>query len=272
MTEIFGSPIMGGGGSDLNFKIIAVASESALPSSAAENTIAVITTTPISEWEMSAVTSPTWSAPEGYVYITTRASYLGDGIGFNAIKKNGLWVHPTGCQQYVSGAWVQKTAKIYQNGAWTGWMGKTLLYNSGDECQSITGGWAAKAVGIQYYPALAPTITKNDGLVTVSLLTSTTTEWKAGIYTTNNQINLTKYQTLTLHGRGEGADEYCKAWLVALPSLSEWQSYPQVSILNQSMTDISLDVSALSGGYYIAIGVAKSSNSTIAYMQSLYAV
>lgn len=265
--------VLSGGGSDLNFKVIAVASESALPTSAAENTIAVITTTPISEWEMSAVTSPTWSAPEGFVYITTRASYLGDGIAFNAIKRNGLWVYPTGCQQYVSGAWVSKIAKIYQNGAWAGEGGmvKTWLYNNGDECQSITGGWAAKAVGIQNYPALAPTVTKNDGLATISLLTSTTIEWKAGIYATNKQIDLTNYQTLTLHGRGEGTDEYCKAWLVALPSLSEWQSYPQVSILNQSMTDISLDVSALSGGYFIAIGVAKSSASTISYMQSLYA-
>lgn len=255
----------GGGGSSLNFKIVAVASESVLPSSAAENTIAVITTTPITSYVFSS-TAPT-SPMEGMVWFHTGTVST---VGFNAVKKNGLWVYPTGCQQYISGAWVSKTAKTYKNGAWAEWMVKTWLYNNGDECQSITGGWAAKAVGIQYYPALAPTVTKNDGLVTVSLLTSTTTEWKAGIYVTNKQIDLTNRHTLTLNGRGEGTDEYCKAWLVALPSLSEWQSYPQVSILNQSMTDISLDVSALSGDYYIAIGIAKSSASTIAYMQSLY--
>lgn len=267
MAEIFGYPIMGGGGSDLNFKVIAVTSESALPSTAAENTIAVITTAPITSYVFasSAPTSPT----EGMVWFATGTA---SGVGFNAIKKNGLWVYPTGCQQYVSGAWIEKTAKTYQNGAWAAWQIKTWLYNAGDECQSLTGGWAAKAVGIQYYPALAPTVTKNDGLATVSLSITTTTEWKAGIYATDKQIDLTNYQTLTLNGRGEGTDEYCKAWLVALPSLTEWQSYPQVSILNTSMADISLDVSALSGSYYIAIGVAKSSNSTNAYMQSLYAV
>lgn len=142
MAEIFGYPIMGGG-SDLNFKVIAVASESALPSTAAENTIAVITTTPISEWEMSVVTSPTWSgAPEGFVYITIRASYLGDGIGFNAIKRNGLWVYPTGCQQYVSGAWASKVAKIYQNGTWADWrLVVKQLYWNGDKCENVTGGW-----------------------------------------------------------------------------------------------------------------------------------
>lgn len=126
MAEIFGSPIMGGGGSDLNYKVIAVASESALPSSAAENTIAVITTTPITSYVFSA-TAPT-SPTEGMVWFATGTAST---VGFNAIKRNGLWVYPTGCQQYVSGAWVTKTAKTYRDGAWADW--DIVLYSSGKQ-------------------------------------------------------------------------------------------------------------------------------------------
>ena len=126
MTEIFGYPIMGGGGSDLNFKAIAVASESALPSTAAENTIAVITTAPITSYVFSS-TAPT-SPAEGMVWFATSTAST---VGFNAIKRNGLWVYPTGCQQYVSGAWVPKTSKTYQNGAWVDW--DIVLYADGKQ-------------------------------------------------------------------------------------------------------------------------------------------
>ena len=133
MAEIFGYPIMGGG-SDLNFKVISVASESALPSSAAENTIAVITTTAITSYVFSS-TAPT-SPTEGMVWFATGTA---SGVGINAIKRNGLWVYPAGCQQYVSGTWVSKTAKTYTSGAWAGM--EIYLYNAGDQCVGITGGW-----------------------------------------------------------------------------------------------------------------------------------
>ena len=135
MAEVFGYPIMGGGGSDLNFKVISVASESALPTSAAENTIAVITTTPITSYVFAsaAPTSPT----EGMVWFATG---LASSVGFNAIKKNGLWVYPEGCQQYISGAWTVKKAKTWHN-AWQSW--EEYLYNHGDQCSELTGGWVS---------------------------------------------------------------------------------------------------------------------------------
>lgn len=131
----------GGGGSSLNFKVIAVASESALPSSAAENTIAVITTTAITSYVFSS-SAPT-SPAEGMVWFATGTAST---VGFNAVKKNGLWVYPTGCQQYVSGTWVTKTAKTYKSGAWVEW--RLYLYNAGDECTDITGGWTTSGYAI----------------------------------------------------------------------------------------------------------------------------
>lgn len=112
--------IGGGGGSSLNFKVVGGTSA---PASPAENTIWVNTSVAITSWVFS-TTAPTVS--EGLVWFA-----IGNNspVAFNAIKKNGLWVYPGSCQQYVSGAWVTKTAKTYQSGAWKDWM--YWLYDTG---------------------------------------------------------------------------------------------------------------------------------------------
>lgn len=160
MAEIFGYPIMGGGGSDLNFKVIAVASESALPTSAAENTIAVITTAPITHYVFGSTIPPEpW---EGMVWFATGTAST---VGFNAIKKNSLWVYPTGCQQYVSGEWVSKTAKTYKNGAWTDW--NPDIYNGGSDVSmfEVTSGSAAVMSG--YVSNLNGGLKFNKGFVNI---------------------------------------------------------------------------------------------------------
>ena len=131
--------IIGGGGGALNFRVIAVSSELLLPATAKENTIAVITDTAITSYVFSS-TAPT-SPAVGMVWFATGTAST---VGFNAVKKNGLWVYPTGCQQYVSGAWVSKTAQTYQNGAWQNW--RTYLYANGDQYTDITGGWTTDGV------------------------------------------------------------------------------------------------------------------------------
>lgn len=112
--------IGGGGGSSLNFKVVGGISA---PTSPSENTIWVNTSNDITGWAFSA-TAPT--ASEGLVWFA-----IGNNspVAFNAIKKNGLWVYPGGCQQYISGVWVAKTAKTYQSGSWKDWM--YWLYNTG---------------------------------------------------------------------------------------------------------------------------------------------
>ena len=60
-------------------------------------------------------------------------------VAFNAVKDNGIMVYPLSAQQCINGAWVAKTARSYQNGAWVEWIEK--LYSYGDECTAITGGW-----------------------------------------------------------------------------------------------------------------------------------
>lgn len=111
----------GGGGGSLNFKVVGGTSA---PASPAENTIWVNTAADITGWAFSPA-APS-SPKEGTVWLKTG---LNSPVGFNAFKKNGLWVYPTACQQYTSGAWVDKTAKTYQSGAWVEWL--YWLYDTG---------------------------------------------------------------------------------------------------------------------------------------------
>lgn len=126
----------GGGGSSLNFKVIVVASELLLPATAKENTIAVITDTAITSYVFS-VSAPT-SPAEGMVWVATGTASV---VGFNALKKNNIQLYPSGCQQYISGVWTVKKAVTWQNNAWQSW--EEYLYNHGDQCNELTGGWAS---------------------------------------------------------------------------------------------------------------------------------
>lgn len=103
----------GGGGASLNYKVVGGTSQ---PLSASENTIWVNTDTEITSHVFS-VTQPS-SPVAGMVWFQTGES---SGAAMNVLKKNTLWVYPTMCYQYVSGAWVDKIAKTYQNGAWVDW-------------------------------------------------------------------------------------------------------------------------------------------------------
>lgn len=247
MAEIFGYPIMGGGGSDLNFKVIAVASESALPTSAAENTIAVITTTPITSYVFSS-TAPT-SPTEGMVWLVTGTAST---VEFNAIKKNGLWVYPTGCQQYVSGAWAEKQIMVYLNGSWRRndiWILKDGVINT-----KITGGF-----NFANYAQFA------NGLLKISYSGNT-----GGAYTSKSLIDLTDHSTLTarakqtaraapVYGLKFGIDKVAANIVSMNPSVGG-----QVQDVTADYIDVNIDISNITGAYYVgAAGVCTADTVSI---------
>nr|DAI53656.1 MAG TPA: hypothetical protein [Caudoviricetes sp.] len=126
-----------GGGAGLNFRVKAYASELTLPATEVSNTIAVLTDETISKWALAADEPET--PEEGMVWIQTGAAA---SVPINALKKNVLMIYPTGCKQYVSGAWVIKQAKTYINGAWTDWY--TYLLSEGVTLAAL-GSWTNKA-------------------------------------------------------------------------------------------------------------------------------
>lgn len=116
-----------GGGAGLNLKVVGGTTQ---PTNPKENTIWVNTDTTITDWIFSAIqpTSKSDGTPlsGGEVWFDIGVS---SPAQFNALKKNGLWVYPTGCAQYVDGAWMIKEAKTYQSGAWVAWA--KILFENG---------------------------------------------------------------------------------------------------------------------------------------------
>ena len=110
----------GGGGAGLNFKVVGGTSA---PSNPTTNTIWVNTSAKITSWVFHA-TQP--SAVEGKLWIRIGKSSTAP---FNAVKENRVTVYPISAKQYVNGAWVDKTAKIYQYGEWADWWNGELYEN-----------------------------------------------------------------------------------------------------------------------------------------------
>lgn len=125
----------GGSGGGLNFNIVGGTST---PSSPKENTIWVNTSAAVSDWVFS--TAQPATPTSNMVWFKTNN---GGTVAFNAVKKNGIWVYPAVCKQFVAGAWIDKTAKTYQNGAWQDWY---LQVINGTDI-SVSGGWSANQSG-----------------------------------------------------------------------------------------------------------------------------
>lgn len=122
-----------GGGSSLNYEVV---DGTSAPSSPSVNTIWINTSTAITSHIFSA-TQPTNPA-SGMVWIIVGASST---AAFSATEENPVMVYPLSAKQYISGAWVDKTAQSYQGGEWVGWV--TFVFQNG----AFTNGGYGKQLG-----------------------------------------------------------------------------------------------------------------------------
>lgn len=231
----------GGGGTSLNFKVVG----NPQPNNPSENTIWLNTDTPITSWLFSA-TEPN-PAEAGMVWISIGIS---SGVEFNALKKNGVQVYPISASQYIDGAWVSVTAKSYRNGVWVEWI--TYLFNDGDTCVDITGGWTNSGYsysgtvdGSTYkYTNTAPTVGN-------TIKVSVGAELKVAIAGTANKINLTDTKTVAV----DVESVVGQAFVIVTTSKALESNYAVRKALTASSagTTVNLDVSTLSGNYYIAV-------------------
>lgn len=108
----------GGGGNALIFRVYAC---TALPATAKENDVAVITSTPIKWWVVYSRV-PTWESVEGHVYLIDTPTTSGEYPNVNIIKPNktggAILMQLIGCYQYISGQWHSMDAYQYRSGQW----------------------------------------------------------------------------------------------------------------------------------------------------------
>lgn len=229
-----------GGGTSLNFKVIGGTTQ---PTSASENTIWVNTGTEITDWIFSA-TQPTTrsdgkalSGGEVWFNISTSSP-----TPINALKKNGLYVYPNACKQYVGGAWEIKPAQTYQGGKWADW--RAYFFDNGD--LGISGGFTA--VNEDGSDA-SSRMTVGDAISLHRVQYS-----KYGYYS-NNKYNVTNYSILRI------AVDLTNTWTsekcyvkVGLNDSPAYNTYAvSMTINNKDTATFDIDISALSGEQHLVV-------------------
>lgn len=234
-----------GGGAGLNFKVVG----NPQPENPRENTIWVNTDTEITGWVFRA-TEP--EAPEeGMVcFITNQASLT----SFNALKKNGIQVFPFICYQYVSGEWVLKDTEIYQNGAWNPIVSDLWLYNAGDECTDVTGGWEVYKGHRGGTGEVAPIAKREEGSITLTTDVPGATSYVSGTLRAVNKIDLSKYSKLVFDGVLSNV-QYGSAGFFIWSEVSDDWGKNVVATIGSAFSGVqTLDISGLDGEFYIGVG------------------
>ena len=234
-----------GGASPLNFKVVGGTSA---PGSPKENTIWINTSTAITSYVFSA-TQPTGS--NGMVWISTG---IASPAAFNALKKNGIQLYPLTAKQYVSGAWVDKTAKIYQGNAWKEIIADLWLYNVGDQCTGVTGGWSFKWEGS------SSTLAWDTG----STLHAESKDSKYSGFVTKNAIDLTQYSKLCYEATSTNYNNNNVKIGVGTAQASNGSiTFAAQKSMSTSSENSYVDISSLSGKYFVGAQVYSTRNVNI---------
>lgn len=230
-----------GGGNPLNFKVIDGTTEPANPK---KNWIWVNTDKKITGHYFSA-TQPENMA-EGEVWFSVGAS---SPVAFNALKKNDIQVYPLSAKQFVSGALVDKTAKTYDGEKWVDWV--RFLYNNGDECTDITGGWETISKPFAYEAD------------------------NAEIHKTKEAVDLTGFNTLRFEGVIHNDDVSGYPTWVTLNVWSSFDGYARDNIVAEFAGEtndfVEIDISALSGKFFVGYMIySETSSGKYVEMDRLY--
>ena len=221
------------------------------PSNPKNGDFYLYTGTAISGTELNGFMSgfPTWTMPEGFVYIGSGGTYS-DSSYVNLINvRNGIHNFcPCCCYQVEGGKWYRKDAFVYRNGAWLKfstfaqqWDG-TLFYN-GNQYADVTGGWVGNGIS-------STTVGTN-----LSLIVANTSPY----LTTQNAIDLSGYTKLHMIADGN-AGQYSYFGISSnVPSNARPNYIASATFIGGENV---LDVSSINSGH-ISIGATASWGVTI---------
>lgn len=232
---------MTGGANPLNFKVVG----NPKPANPKENTIWIDTDIPIPFYVMCPpVPVPMPYVEEGCVLIETGNSLT---AAFNALKKNAIVVCPTVAKQYVNGALVNKSAEVYQNGAWVDlWDGHLL--NGANKFELVTGGWKS-ATTCKMYTSQSGNATGKATFNSNGIVFGNDTT----IVNTANKIDMTNYSKLKFT-ISASTGLFLFAVMASVTGSME-ANYSAIKNSNGVTTGtVTIDISSLKGSYYVVIG------------------
>lgn len=150
---------------------------------------------------------------------------------------------------------------------------QTYLYKNGDECSSITGGWALSTGGSKTH---GESLTKNSGSMVFSSTYVRGSHFAYGYLRTNKKIDLSEYSSIyvELSGVSSGADKDSNLALTI--SESDTREAYDISLakanLTTGCTSSTLDVSAISKECYIGISAQSGASDITSTATIIYVV
>lgn len=228
----------------LNYSIVGGTTE---PSNPTENMIWVNTDVEITSHVFRNKNTEPMNPTEGMIWISAGDS---SNVAFDRIVLNDIGVdeiYPINAKQYINNEWVRLTSFSYQNGKWVNWF--LYLYDDGDSCKAITGGWKSLYYNTSYSNC---TVTEYDNYLKISKPTTSSC-----IVGTANKINLQGKSKLCCYVKRDSTFTCYLALHNDKPTSSASQyrvAYTNIPTTATSLTLIELDISAISSTdtYYVA--------------------
>ena len=221
------------------------------PSSAAENTIWVNTSTAITKWT---VTNSAPSSPStGDVYFTTRLS-TSNVLDINS--PNSVYLYLGTAYQYSGSAWVEKTGEIYYSGSWH----KLTTYVYDGEIGSTTGNYNSQIGGQPWSTGTAGgsiAITNySDHFHVENSVGSGSTQWAA----TYKQIDFTGVNSVRFtYSRSTSGNNTGKFIVFTNKTESGTRDYPNAAsseFSNVTKGTLTINTASLSGNYWLGISTS----------------
>lgn len=166
-----------------------------------------------------------------------------------------IWFSATGdgiitqANVYADGAWNRVDAYMYLSGTWVHIASAIVyLYNKGDTCDAVSGGWeAAVWYGNKEFPGSVPGLTKGDSSLAVGYT------GKSGLLDTRASVNLDKIRKVCAVISGNGSANSA----LAVATSAGGYAFPGSVKASKSLFNgtVELDVSALSGNYFVGFKV-----------------
>lgn len=225
------------------------------PSFPKEGNVWVNTDTEITGHVLSATQPENPTAGMLWIKISDSSSIkVGTPLG-----KDYITIMLISVSQYVGGAWQSVEAQSFQNGVWSERI--VLLIRDGKYySEDITGGFVAE--GKKYSSSATnrvPTVKVMEGYVSIGYDAQANA---SGIVRTSNKVDLTGRRTINLFCDGynphpeDTGTKYIGLFVwSAFGTLYTDNAVAYSAIPNENQKNVTLDVSSLTGSYYIGFGI-----------------
>lgn len=225
-----------------------------------EKMIWIATDEEITSWTFSA-TEP--AAQQGLVWFQIGQS---SQVAFSVTKDNPIMVYPIRAYQYINNSWAEKVTKIYLNDGWVTWFNTTYWFKQNEGPISSWSGNSQNGsdhfITVQKLQLLADGDSPNGVLIS-----------------TNSKVDLTNFNTLYFDAEIDSDNSFPNGTFGVASSLTKTDQQLDANFIEgakvkpdvKSRKIYQVDVSNLTGEYYIAMLKTSGANYGSIFVYNIYA-